>query len=67
MVKLKVKKMKDELEELHSWEYTAAAEERIYEVKEELEEQLDREELLWKQISKAQWLAKGDRNTRFLH
>ncbi|KAL0395298.1 UNVERIFIED_CONTAM: putative mitochondrial protein [Sesamum latifolium] len=33
----------------------------------ELEEFLSREEILWKQWGKAQWLAEGDRNTPYFH
>lgn len=36
-------------------------------LKKDLEELLDREEILWKQRAKTQWLAEGDRNTSFFH
>lgn len=36
-------------------------------MKQNLEELLDQEETLWKQRAKTQWLAEGDRNTRFFH
>ncbi|KAL0303026.1 UNVERIFIED_CONTAM: putative mitochondrial protein [Sesamum radiatum] len=36
-------------------------------MKSELEELLAREELLWKQRSKAEWLREGDKNTAYFH
>lgn len=36
-------------------------------LKRALEEEMDREEILGKQRAKTQWLAEGDRNTRFVH
>ncbi|KAK6163630.1 hypothetical protein DH2020_000494 [Rehmannia glutinosa] len=33
----------------------------------ELEDLLDKEELLWRQRGKAQWIHKGDKNTTFFH
>lgn len=66
-VKTKVKELKAELENLHRQQFTADVKQRTVEVKRELEEQLDREELMWKQRAKAQWLAEGDINTRFFH
>ncbi|KAL1156396.1 hypothetical protein V6Z11_A08G089000 [Gossypium hirsutum] len=37
------------------------------ELREELEEILNHEELLWKQKSRCDWLKLGDRNTKFFH
>lgn len=36
-------------------------------VRKEMDELLDREESMWKQPAKTQWLAKGERNTKFFH
>lgn len=33
----------------------------------QLESKLDKEEVLWKQRAKIQWLVEGDRNTNFFH
>lgn len=35
--------------------------------KEELDELLRREELMWKQKSRDMWIKEGDKNTRFFH
>ncbi|KAL0431155.1 UNVERIFIED_CONTAM: LINE-1 retrotransposable element O protein [Sesamum radiatum] len=39
----------------------------LEELKSDLEERLAREEVLWKQRSKAEWLREGDKNTGFFH
>lgn len=36
-------------------------------VRKDLDELLDREEAMWKQRAKTQWLKEGDRNTQFFH
>lgn len=63
----KVRELKFELEKLQKQPFTAAVKENTRKIKLELEGVLDREEILWKQRAKMQWLAEGDRNTRFFH
>lgn len=62
-IKLAIGKMQKELEMLNQLPCTA----KERKLKLELEGMLDRKEPLWKQRAKTQWLAGGDRNTRFFH
>lgn len=66
-VKERVRKFKKILEELRGQPMTPANQKLTQEIKLLLEEELDREELMWNQQAKTQWLAEGDRNTRFFH
>ena len=40
---------------------------KIKEVKKEINELLEKQEIMWRQLSKALWLAEGDRNTKLFH
>ena len=47
------------------WDLDAQQEERV--LLEEMSVLLEKEEILWKQRSRQQWLREGDRNTRYFH
>lgn len=66
-VKKRIRELREELEKSQLQPFTAAVKRRSSDLKKELEECLDREEIMWKQRSKTQWLAEGYRNTRFFH
>ncbi|PWA73584.1 hypothetical protein CTI12_AA146360 [Artemisia annua] len=48
-----------------SFDASTSAEQK--ELREEIKELLTREEKIWKQRSRIQWLSEGDKNTRFFH
>ncbi|KAK6163315.1 hypothetical protein DH2020_000179 [Rehmannia glutinosa] len=63
----KIKKMRDKLHaiRLHPRDDNSKLEETR--LRTELEDLLDKEELLWRQRGKAQWIHEGDKNTAFFH
>lgn len=66
-VKDKIKQYKTELEDLSKLPFTADRKQQENSIRKALERELDREEIIWQQRAKTQWLAEGDRNTRFFH
>ncbi|KAH1096999.1 hypothetical protein J1N35_013920 [Gossypium stocksii] len=49
------------------WENSESLSNREIDVRWELEEVLNHEELLWKQKSRCDWLKLGDKNSKFFH
>ncbi|KAL9685228.1 hypothetical protein QQ045_022676 [Rhodiola kirilowii] len=66
-VQFKVKRIKAELETIYKQARNDTNQQREEELISELEDWLQREEILWKQRARVTWLEEGDNNTRYFH
>lgn len=66
-IRAEIRRLNQELEKLHRLPYSADVKSKERELKQNLEDMLDREESMWQQGAKTQWLAEGDRNPKFFH
>lgn len=66
-VKQQTRVLEAEISSLQTQPLTSAVRARLKTSKLDLETLLDKEEVMWKQMSNFQWLAEGDMNTCFFH
>ncbi|XP_042504810.1 uncharacterized protein LOC122081684 [Macadamia integrifolia] len=66
-VQTKIKKLEEELVLIQSGPITDDNQVKEHDLSATLNEELKREEELWRQKSRNQWLQQGDRNTSFFH
>ncbi|XP_042951290.1 uncharacterized protein LOC122285342 [Carya illinoinensis] len=66
-VQRNLKKAKDQLCLVHQADPLSDNRQKLQEARNEVQKWLTRNEIMWKQRSKALWLAEGDKNSRYFH
>ncbi|CAM8987641.1 unnamed protein product [Rhodiola kirilowii] len=66
-IRKKIEKLKEELEEVKREDRTEEIVAKERSITEELDDWLAKEEVMWKQRARVEWIKYGDRNTAFFH
>ncbi|XP_012847426.1 PREDICTED: uncharacterized protein LOC105967373 [Erythranthe guttata] len=66
-VRDRIRKLKEKIVKLKKRVLTAETKSEIHDLSRELDELLDKEEVMWRQRAKAHWMREGDKNTKFFH